>query len=53
MRCAIKLLRLRYQIVDLGVLEDQELADTVASVFKDAAAQVAQVAQVAGVAEVV
>lgn len=46
MRCAIKLLRLRYQIVDLGVLEDQELADTVASVFKDAAAQVAQVAEV-------
>lgn len=40
MRCAIKLLRLRYQIIDLGLLDDEELSDTVASVFEVAAAQV-------------
>lgn len=36
MRRAIKLLRLRHQIVDLGVLEDHELAEVVASIFEDA-----------------
>lgn len=44
MRRAIKLLRLRHQIVDLGVLEDHELAEVVVSIFEDAAGSMEQVA---------